>query len=403
MARGERGAFYNTLEEFHKYWERIDIICPKSKGVARVGASHRAQIAIEHYGGGERQDHVFGNVFIHSSPWPLVFQPWWILKKGLEIYREQKFNLVTVHEYPPFYNGIGARMLWGKIRVPYILEIHHIVGYPKAADLKEKFYRWLTRVFVRYDSSKAKAVRTVNQKQVPGFLIKAGVPKEKIIYIPSLYIDLDIFRPMDPVRSSLAEVTTGLAPGASETSNGVNLEKKYDLIFVGRLVKNKGINLLFEAASKLKIQNPNFKLLIVGDGPLKENLKFKIENLKLKDNIQLYGWAENQEEIARLLNQSKILIIPSYNEGGPRVAIESMACGVPILATPVGVMADIIKDGQYELTITWDAKDIAEKIGALLDSRSKYEKYSRIGIEISRHFEKRAAIKNYALKLQESA
>ena len=65
--------------------------------------------------------------------------------------------------------------------------------------------------------SGARAVRVVNLTQVSEFLIKAGVPKEKILYIPSLYIDLDIFKPM-------------------------NLPKEYDLIFIGRLEKNKGLD-----------------------------------------------------------------------------------------------------------------------------------------------------------------
>jgi len=385
LASGKKGAFYNTLQEFHKYWERIDIITPrtrgpKSKGVTRLGVPHEAQIAIELHGGEEGQDPAplafFDNVFIHSSPWPLIFQSFWIVKKGLEIYRAQKFNLITVHEYPPFYNGLGARLLWNKIKIPYVLEIFHIPGHPKAADLKEAFYKKFSRIFLKFDSSKARAIRTMNLKQVPDFLIKAGVPKEKIVYIPAIYIDLEIFKPM-------------------------NLEKKYDLIFIGRLAKNKGIKLLLEAASKFKIQNPNFKLLIVGNGPLADFLKFKIESLKLQDNVLLYGWANDSEEVSKLLNQSKILIMPSYNEGGPRVIIEAIACGLPILATPVGIVADILKDGQFGRIIDWNPQDIAEKAESIFVNESEYKKYSEAAKETASRFEKKSGIRNYAEKLQE--
>ena len=380
MAQGKRGAFYNTLEEFHKYWERIDIICPRGP-VARH--PHGAQLLFARHGGPPLAPPLapfvlFDNVFIHQSPWPLIFQSWWILKKGREIYREHKFDLITVHEYPPFYNGIGARLLWNKIKVPYVLEIFHIPGHPKAADFKEVFYKKLSRIFLKFDSSKARAVRTMNQKQVPEFLIKAGVPKEKIIYIPAIYIDLDIFKPMD-------------------------LEKKYDLIFIGRLAKNKGIDLLIEAFKLLHSTYYllNSKLLIVGDGPLRNYCKLKIGNWKLQDNVVLYGWARDSKEIARLLNQSKILIMPSYNEGGPRVIIEAMACGIPILATSVGIVADIIKDGQFGQLIDWNLQDIAEKARALLINESKYQKYSEAAKETANQFEKKSAIRNYADKLQE--
>ena len=149
LAVGKRGAFYNTLEEFHRYWERVDIICPQVK-------SKKLKVKS-----------LFGNVFIHSSPWPLIFQPWWIFKKGRQIFREQNFDLITVHEYPPFYNGIGARILWNKIKVPYVSEIHHVPGYPKAANSKEKIYLALTKMFTKWDTAKAKAIRVVNQKEAP--------------------------------------------------------------------------------------------------------------------------------------------------------------------------------------------------------------------------------------------
>src|SRR3989338_10682592 len=165
LASGKKGAFYNTLEEFHKYWERIDVIAPRDKKQT------------------QREKILFGNVFIHISPWPLIFHPFWFLKKGLEIYKEQKFDLMIVHEFPPFYNGIGARLLWQKTRVPYVLEFHHISGYPKAANPKESVYRILMGWLIKFDASKATAVRVVNQKQTLEFLVKAGVPENKITYI----------------------------------------------------------------------------------------------------------------------------------------------------------------------------------------------------------------------------
>src|SRR3990167_9802335 len=199
LASGKKGAFYNTLEEFHKYWERIDVIAPRDKKQT------------------QREKILFGNVFIHISPWPLIFHPLWFLKKGFEIYKEQKFDLMIVHEFPPFYNGIGARLLWQKARVPYLLEIFHVPGYPRTASLKELVYRTLLKLFIRFDASKAKAVRVMNLKQVPEFLIQAGVPKNKLSYIPAIYIDLDVFK-----------------PASTEAGSVFGGEKEYDLIFIGR-------------------------------------------------------------------------------------------------------------------------------------------------------------------------
>lgn len=360
LASGKKGAFYNTLKEFSKYWERIDIIAPKSTKHKTQNTNkaqnteHKTQTII-----------LFGNVYVHISPWPLVFHPFWFLKRGIEIYQEQKFDLMTVQEFPPFYNGIGARIISWLIKTPYVLEIHHIPGYPKAANLKEKIYRNLMRWFINFDASKATAVRVVNKKQTPEFLIKAGVPENKIIYIPSMYIDLEVFKPMDPA-------------------------KEYDVIFVGRLVENKGINLFLDAIKKL-----NAKAIIIGDGPLRDWVQSQITNYQLP--ITNFGWAKDSQEIAALMNKSKILVMPSYNEGGPRVVLEAMACGVPVLATAVGIAPDF----SSVVVIDWNSDDIAKKISHVLSNEAEYMRLRKEGLEIAKQFEKKEAIKNYADKLKE--
>ncbi|HEY4484379.1 MAG TPA: glycosyltransferase family 4 protein [Candidatus Paceibacterota bacterium] len=352
LASGKKGAFYNTLEEFHKYWDRVDIICPRVDEKLKVQS-------------------LFGNVYLHISPWPLFFQPLFFIRKILELHKKINFDLMTVHEFPPFYNGIGARLLWQKIKVPYVLEVMHIPGYPKAGNLKEYVYRILTKYFIKIDSSKAKAVRVINKKETPDFLVKAGVPRHKLVYIPAFYVDLDIFKPTDVV-------------------------KEYDLIFVGRLAENKGINLFLEAVKLLvKDYQLPVRALIVGDGPLKKDIKLKVENWKLK--IDEYGWAKDQKEVAGLLNRSKILVMPSYNEGGPRVVIEAMACGVPVLATSVGLVPDL---GSVVVKIDWNSEDIAKKAKFVLGDHLEYMRLKQEGLDVVRQFEKKVAIKNYAEKLK---
>lgn len=372
LAQGKKGPFYNTLEEFRKYWERIDIICPRSfcegSCTGRPCAKfHRAVLC--------KPSNPFPNVFVHPSPLYLIRQPLWIAKKGIELYRKYNFNLITVHEYPPFYNGIGAKMLWKKIKVPYILEIHHIPGYPKAADMKEKIYKKISKLFLKFDAEDSLAVRVVNKTQVPEFLEKSGVPKEKIVYIPSFYIDLEIFRPME-------------------------LEKRYDLIFIGRLEKNKGIGLLLKALEILNNKNFNIDLLIVGEGSLRKNYELQVKNYGLKNYVTFYGWAEDSKEIAKLINRSKALIISSFNEGGPRVLLEAMACGVPIISTKVGIAEDIIENNKNGLLIDWDPTDMAEKIHYLLKRPNLQKTFSANGLMIAEKFEKKSAIRNYADKLK---
>lgn len=358
LVSGKRGAFYNTLEEFHRYWERIDIILPRIR-------NQESGIRV-----------LFGNVHIHISPWPLFFYPWWFLKKGLALYKEQKFNLMTVHDFPPFYNGLGARLLWHKTKVPYVLEVHHIPGYPRAGSVKERVYRWMWTTMAKFETARARAVRVVNQKETPEFLIKAGVPKEKIVYIPSMYIDLDTFK---------------IYP---------EIEKKYDLVFASRLEKNKGINLLLEAIRIVKLQNPNVKLLIIGRGSQEEKIKLQVTSYKLQDNIFFSGWLETTRDVAVAINSAKVFINPSLNEGGPRVVLEAMACGLPVITTKVGLMHDLILDGENGLFTDWEPAKMAEKILQLSSDASLQSKFLEAGLIIAQQFEKKTMIRSYAENLQ---
>lgn len=359
LAQGKRGPFYYMLEEFSRHWERIDIICPKTK---------------------QTVFNVHNNVYIYSSTKPLFLHPFFILKKGLEIYKKQKFDLFTVHSYPPFYNDLGGRWLYKKNKAPYVLEVMHITGYPKAGNFKDWFYKILTKYFIKFSARKAMAVRVINRKQTPEFLKKAGIPAEKIKYIPAFYIDLDVFFPQ-------------------------NLEKKYDIVFSGRLVKNKGIFLLLEAIKRLKVKSP--KLIIIGSGPLENKIRKYIKKNKLEENVVFAGWVPGVEDVAKIYNQSKIMVMPSFNEGGPRITLEAMACKVPVITSKVGIMLDIIKDpstssGQANgLFIDWNAKDIVEKILSLLNNDNLYKKIAENGYVTVQDFERKQAIRNYALSYQE--
>lgn len=381
LAQGKKGPFYYLLEEFSQYWDRIDIICPKTE--QKIFCVHN-------------------NVFIHSSNKSRIFQPIFILKKGLEIYKKEKFDIFGVHSYPPFYNDIGGRWLHNKIKVPYVLEVMHITGYPKAGSFKEWFYKILTRCFIKFFAKRAKTVRVINQKQVPEFLIKSGVDKKNIKYIPAFYIDLETFKPREIEKPRTI-------PPLREVRG-----KKYDIVFSGRLVKNKGILLLLEAVKHLNHFNQASKvsdqpspdrvgtisLIIIGDGSLKP----KIEKYVRKNNLQKYvilaGWLAGIEDVAKIYNQSKIFVMPSFNEGGPRACLEAMACKIPVITTKVGIMIDIIKDWENGVFIDWDEKDASEKILKLLDDENLRKKIAENGYNTVQQFERKKAIKNYAKTYQ---
>jgi len=122
-------------------------------------------------------------------------------------------------------------------------------------------------------------------------------------------------------------------------------EKDFLIGTVGRLHKQKGIEYLLEAIkliTKSQISNSQFQIfLIVGNGPERRNLELRIENLELKGKVHLLGWRTDALEIISILD---IFVLPSLWEGTPNVVLEAMAYGVPVIATNVGGVAELITD-----------------------------------------------------------
>lgn len=144
--------------------------------------------------------------------------------------------------------------------------------------------------------------------------------------------------------------------------------KKYDLIFIGRLVYEKNPEKLFEIIKRLSYQKDNLKVAIVGEGPLLDRIKYLTNTFCLNEVIDFYGYVSNPYPI---LNNSKILILTSIFEGTPMVCLEAQALNKPVVAPPIDGIKRIIKDGYNgHLCNTYD--DFIKKIIQILNNYSIY-------------------------------
>ena len=137
-----------------------------------------------------------------------------------------------------------------------------------------------------------------------------------------------------------------------------------DVIFAGRLLSHKNVDMLIKAISILRKPNPKIKCLIVGDGPEKDNLQGLTKKLKLEKNIIFKGFIEKHEDVLALIKSSMVFVLPSVREGFGLVAIEANACGIPVITInhKDNAVKDLIRDGENGYVCELDEKDISQKI-----------------------------------------
>jgi len=115
--------------------------------------------------------------------------------------------------------------------------------------------------------------------------------------------------------------------------------------YIGRLSEEKGILNFVEALPGILRENPHLKIYIIGDGPLNDRIHARLAQSGILQNVVFTGWI-GHDEIPRYLNELRLLVLPSDTEGLSNIMLEAMACGTPVLSTPVGAIPDFITDGK---------------------------------------------------------
>ena len=116
------------------------------------------------------------------------------------------------------------------------------------------------------------------------------------------------------------------------------------LLFVGRLAAVKGLPMLLDAAAALAAEHPGLRLTIVGDGPDRAWLEARAAELGIGAQVVFTGY-RSQAEVADALTETDVFVLPSFAEGVPVVLMEAMAARVPVVATRVAGVAELVEDG----------------------------------------------------------
>lgn len=154
-------------------------------------------------------------------------------------------------------------------------------------------------------------------------------------------------------------------------------------VSVGRLSEQKGQYLLIEAVSKLVSQGYDFKLILVGDGELREPIEAAINQFNLQDTVEITGWA-TQADVQNYILQSWAMVLPSFAEGLPVVIMESLALGRPVISTYLaGIPELVIPEKSGWLVPAGSVEGLVDVIKTVLETpKSRLKEMGKIGAEM---------------------
>ena len=158
--------------------------------------------------------------------------------------------------------------------------------------------------------------------------------------------------------------------GLTDQRRAYNTNRPLKLVYVGRLVRTKGLFEIIEALMELKRAGREFEFSIAGAGPDQCELMAASESAGLNDRVQFLGSVVGDKK-RRLWLDSDLFVFPTYREGLPYALLEAMAAGCVPIATPVAAIPDVMRDREHGLFVpVKDAAALANAVAALDDDRA---------------------------------
>jgi glycosyltransferase involved in cell wall biosynthesis len=206
-------------------------------------------------------------------------------------------------------------------------------------------------------------------------LVKFGICKEEKIEVISSGLELDFFRKDEVLKK--------------------DQRKPLCVAMAGRLEPVKRPQDFVEAAVLVLQKNKDLRFLVVGDGSLMPVLRKRVQELNLQGYIAFLGW---REDIISILSEVDIFVLPSLNEAVGRSALEAQALGVPVVATKVGGIPEIVQDGRTGILINpKDPQRLAEAIIFLSENEEKREQMSEAAKKwVDEKFSDRLMVEKFA-------
>lgn len=276
-----------------------------------------------------------------------------IIKKIKTIIREEKPDILHAHQYTPyFYSVLSAALSFPR---PKLIFTEHGRHYPDKVRPKRAVFNQFANIFTDeiFGVSEFTKKSLVKYEKFPGKKIRViynGIKQEEF---------------QGSIDIGQKKRSLGLQPDARIIGT------------VGRLCAVKNFGMLIKAFAEVKKEIKDVKLLIAGDGEIKEELTALAEGLDLKDDVFFLGKRQDAPELMKIFD---VFALSSDLEGAALVLLETMASGVPVVATAVGGTPELVADGKTGiLTPRGDYIRFSEAIVSILQNKEMQENMGEAG------------------------
>ncbi len=268
-----------------------------------------------------------------------------MIKRADEILREERFDVIHAHDWLV---GRAAVHLKTRYNLSLVTTIHATeIG---RGGLVDSEYRKKVHVVERRLAEASERVICCSDYMVNHLQNTLGVPTDRIHVIHN-GVDASRFRDGKPSE----EIRLNGHRDAGKT-----------VLFVGRLVKEKGVSTLLEAFEDMSSNGTDARLVIAGDGPMRESLAGEAVRLGLDGNVEFKGFVDDATLVS-LYKTSDVLVVPSLYEPFGMVALEGMAAGTPVVVSDVGGLSEVVEDGVTGLKVPpGDHKPLSNAIARML-------------------------------------
>ena len=316
-----------------KWWDGADII--KNEGMVLHGVCNKMEL------------YVHGRRSISEA---IIFS----IELIPHLFKE-KFDLIDVSVFP-YFSCFSVKFVSVLKRTPVIFTWHEVWG--------DYWYEYMGRFgyfgkLVENIVSKLTSRSIAVSEMTKNGLGSLGIAAENIHIVPN-GIDIKIISSIKPAVDTC------------------------DIIFVGRLIKEKNADLLIKAMDHVKKVLPDIMCYIIGDGPERERLSGLVSEYGLSNNVRFFGFMDYNDIIAHM-KSSRALVIPSSREGFGMVVIEAYACGVPVITVrgPRNAACGLVNE-KTGFVVNLDARELGETICVLMKDAALQKKLSESTLEAAK-------------------